>query len=231
MSLLKIGIPINGSHKCNYAKGKLNLKYTPDDTDYYQGLECSAIIGKNGVGKSTILDFIEVAYEGTDSSGVIVWFDDVKYKYHVCPINLYIDEAAIKSKIDFVVESDFQKFIRRCKLKLIKANNLTGVESNTFSAKRKSNSFIHDMTLSQYAKGSKRVVTQRTNRLIKYFNGSSFFKASERPKVKFTFQFKSSSKAYLKSLLHNNDIIRSEKISHEEKKALTHQLNNDIAHI
>ncbi|WCN09881.1 AAA family ATPase [Marinomonas mediterranea] len=228
-ALENIDIPINSSHKCSYSDNKLTLQFSPDKLDYYQGLDCSAIIGKNGVGKSTILDFLEVSYEGTDSSGIIVWFDSKKEKYHICTINLYIDENSIVSNQDYILEKDLSNLAKRHKIKLIKANNLTGVETNDFSTKRKSNSFIYDMTLSQYVNGSKRVVAQRTNRLISYFNTSVSFNKSEQPKVKFTFQFSASSTAYLKSLLNNKDFVSKHIGSKEHLDLLKHQLNDSLA--
>ncbi|MDT3280680.1 AAA family ATPase [Shewanella scandinavica] len=221
-ALENIDIPINGSHKCKYLNEELTLNFCPNELDYYRGLECSAIIGKNGVGKSTILDFIEVAYGGTDSSGIIVWFDSSNKKYHICAINLYLNEKSVLSNEYYVFEKDISKLTKRHKIKLIKANNLTGVETNDFSIKRKSNSFIYDMSLSQYVKGSKKIIAQRTNRLIRYFNKSASFNKLDQPKVKFTFQFSNSSTAYLKSLLQNDDFV-SKNIESKNDLELLHQ--------
>lgn len=206
-ALENIDIPINGSHKCNYSCEQLTLRFCPNELDYYQGVDCSAIIGKNGVGKSTILDFLEVAHEGTDSSGIIVWFDSMTKKYHICAINLYLNNNSVVSKQDYTFEKDLSNLTKRHKIRLIKANNLTGVETNDFSRKKKSNSFIYDMSLSQYVKGSRKVVAQRTNRLIQYFSSSESFNKLEQPKVKFTFQFSTSSTAYLKALLTNEQFV------------------------
>lgn len=201
--LENIDIPISGSHKCSYSDEKLFLNFFPNDLNYYQGVDCSAIIGKNGVGKSTILDFLEVAYEGTDSSGIIVWFDNSEKKYHICAINLYLNENSIQSNQDYILERDLLTLTKRNKVKLVKANNLTGVENNDFLRKRKNNSFVYDLSLSQYVRGSRKVIAQRTNRLISYFSSSESFNKVGRPKVKFDFKFSYSSKAYLKSLLVN----------------------------
>lgn len=230
-ALENIDIRINSSHNCNYFKGKLTLQSSPSELDYYQGLDCSAIIGKNGVGKSTILDFIEVAYQGTESSGIIVWFDDANEKYHICTINIHLDENLIVSNKDFVLEENLSKLVKRYKIRLIKANNLTGVETNDFSARRESNPFIYDMSLSQYVKGSKKVITQRTNRLIEYFKLSTSFNKSKSTKVKFTFQFNASSTSYLKSLLNNKDFISKNITSNTDLQLLKHQLDNNLSHI
>ncbi|WP_373948350.1 AAA family ATPase [Vibrio pomeroyi] len=230
-ALENIDIPINGSHKCNYSSDQLNLQFCSNELDYYQGLECSAIIGKNGVGKSTILDFLEVAYEGTDSSGVIVWFESTTETYHIFPINLYINESSISSNKNYTIEKDLSKFVKRHKIKFIKANNLTGVETNEFSIKRRSNSFIYDMSLSQYVKGSKKVIAQRTNRLIQYFNTSTSFNNLDQPKVKFTFQFSASSTAYLKSLLNDEEFVSKHIQSKQHLDILSHHLETRFCSI
>lgn len=230
-ALENIDIPINGSHKCKYLNEELTLNFCPNELDYYRGLECSAIIGKNGVGKSTILDFIEVAYGGTDSSGIIVWFDSSNKKYHICAINLYLNEKSVLSNEDYVFEKDISKLTKRHKIKLIKANNLTGVETNDFSIKRKSNSFIYDMSLSQYVKGSKKIIAQRTNRLIRYFNKSASFNKLDQPKVKFTFQFSNSSTAYLKSLLQNDDFVSKNIESKSDLELLHQQLTGFLTNV
>jgi len=229
--LKNIHIPINSDHKCDYSEESFTLKTNKSTLDYYQGLSCSAIIGKNGVGKSTILDFIETAYSGTDSSGIIVWFDNVTSKYHICPINIYLSPSSIASEHEFVLEDDLNKFVKRHKIKLVKANNLTGVEANDFSVKRKASSFIYDMSLSQYAKGSKRVIAQRTNRLIRYFNSSASFKSSEQPKVQFTFKFNPSSTAYLKSLLNDEEFVSKHINNLDDLELLKQQLNSDFSRI
>jgi predicted ATPase len=229
--LKNINIPINSEYKCHYSNENLTLKTNANSFDYYQGLSCSAIIGKNGVGKSTILDFIETAYSGTDSSGIIVWFDSVTSKFHICPVNIFLSPSSISSHNEYVLEDDLSIFVKQHKIKLIKANNLTGVEANDFSLNRKSNKFIYDMSLSQYVKGSKGVVAQRTNRLIRYFNSSVSFNHSEQPKVQFTFKFNPSSTSYLKSLLKDKEFVSKYINNPEDLKLLKHQLNSDLSRI
>ncbi|OBY73713.1 AAA family ATPase [Acinetobacter gyllenbergii] len=213
--LENINIPINGSHKCKYLNNRLTLSFHPNELDYYEGIDCSAIIGKNGVGKSTILNFLEEAYDGTDSSGIIVWFNNTTKKYHICAINIYIDDNSIVSNQDYIFEKNFSNFTKKNKIKLLKANNLTGIETNDFLPKRKSNSFIHDISLSQYAKNNRKTITKRTKQLIQYFNTSRSFNNSEQPTVKFKFKFSMSSTSYLRSLLNDKkfvtDYIKSDK--------------------
>ena len=206
--LQNIGIPINGEHQCSFSRGELTLEKKSNRVDYYNGLNCSAIIGENGAGKSTILNFIESSYKITDSSGIIVFFDPNKSKYHIFPINIDLKENKVNSAIDYTIGDNYKYFINRNKIKLVKVNNLTGVEESTFNNKKERNSFVHDLSLSQYAKGNKSTIIKRTNRLLHFFNHSSWFDGFERTKVNFSFKFKVASTAYIKSLLSKKDKLR-----------------------
>lgn len=48
-------------------KVRINELYT---ADYYEGVNLKAVIGKNGSGKTSVLDFIESIHSETESSGV-----------------------------------------------------------------------------------------------------------------------------------------------------------------
>ena len=205
--LNNIDIPINGDHVGNYSNGTLTLKEKSDRVDYYNGLSCSAIIGKNGVGKSTILNFIESSYETTDSSGLIVFFDSISSKYHICPINFSLNEECINSSTECVIDPDYRLFINRNKIRLVKSNNLTGVEESAFESRKITGLFINDLSLSQYTSGSKTTLIKRTNRLMRFFSDSRWFDGFERTKIKFNFKFKSSSNAYVNSLLNNEKLV------------------------
>lgn len=205
--LNNIDISINGDHVGNYSNRTLTLKEKANRVDYYNGLSCSAIIGKNGVGKSTILNFIESSYETTDSSGLIVFFDSISGKYHICPINFSLSEECINSSTECVIEPDYRLFINRNKIRLVKSNNLTGVEESSFESRKRTGGFINDLSLSQYTSGSKITLIKRTNRLMSFFSESRWFDGFERTKIKFKFKFKPSSNAYVNSLLNNKQLV------------------------
>lgn len=220
-AISNLQLPISGQHKCHYENENLSLSHRKDvELDYYKGVYCSAIIGKNGVGKSTILDFIESANSGTESSGIIIWFDESSKTYHACPINIHLTNDYISSEYPVFCHDDFHSFCRTKKIRLVKSNNLTGIESNDFNTIKNHGKFVHDMSLSQYTNKSKKSVIERTNRLIRYFENSSFFNHKDKPKVTFTFQFKPSSTSYLKSLLNNKSIIEKSNLTDKEIKKL-----------
>ena len=82
------------------------------------------------------------------------------------------------------------------------------------------------MSLSQYTNKNKKSAIERTNRLIKYFEQSSFFNSKDKPKVTFIFQFKSSSTSYLKSLLNNKSLIEKSKLSKRDILKLQSYIDN-----
>lgn len=75
----------------------LSVEHRVDTSRYYNGYHCSAIIGANGVGKSTILDFLESVYFPIDSSGVLIFLDE-NSRIHVCQVNYHIPIALSSSK-------------------------------------------------------------------------------------------------------------------------------------
>ena len=226
--LSEVGIPISGEHRCHYIDGKLSLGLNEDRVEYYNGLSCSAIIGKNGVGKSTILDFVESSYGATDSSGLIVFFDSENVKYHICPINTYFNDSMVTSGTDFIVESDFKRFVKKHNVKFVKSNNLTGVEESKFKYKKNYNGFVCDLSLSQYAHGTKSEIVKRTNRLIDFFKNSQWFEGFERTKIKFSFKFKASSVSYLNSLLNDKDFVKKNIDSDKDLSLLRSVVRNSI---
>ncbi|WP_158679735.1 AAA family ATPase [Pseudoalteromonas sp. T1lg21] len=219
----KLNVPFSGKHGCFYDDQSLILRFKKNEVNYYNGVECSAVIGNNGVGKSTILNFLEEAYGLTDSSGIIIFYDSVLNRYHVCPINLYLNEEGIETSFKFKIEPSYKSFVSSSAIKLIKANNLTGLEELSF-VKSKAKKFVHDLSLSQYAKGSKRKVIERTSRLLEYFSmyqNDGF----ERTKVTFNFKFKESSVSYVNSLI-NNKALRSS-LDNEQLIAVKNVIENN----
>ncbi len=202
----ELNVPFSGKHCCLYNSNSLTLRFKKDEFNYYNGVECSAVIGNNGVGKSTILNFLEEAYGLTDSSGIIVFYDSAVSQYHICPVNLYLNEENIETSFKFKIEPSYKSFVSSSAVKLIKANNLTGLEELSFE-KNKAKKFVHDLSLSQYSKGTKKKVIERTSRLLEYFSMYQN-EGFDRTKVTFNFKFQESSVSYVNSLM-NNKALRS----------------------
>ncbi|WP_187268401.1 AAA family ATPase [Aeromonas hydrophila] len=210
----QIGIKFSSSHQINQNEQEINISYNNTPLNYYYGIQSTAVIGKNGTGKSTLLDFIESSYHTTDSSGFFIWFDNKQCFYHVCLVNYELNENKISFDFPFKIHSDYKTFISKHKIRLIKSNNLSGNESSTISKKSRKNSFSHDLSLAQYKSGSASKLAIRIARLMHFFSNSTWVLHQKDITVKFEFLFKQSSTTYLKNiLLKNPHEFSSEEIS------------------
>uniref|UniRef100_UPI003C6EA1A6 hypothetical protein n=1 Tax=Pseudomonas viridiflava TaxID=33069 RepID=UPI003C6EA1A6 len=81
-----LNVSLGGEAVFDIDEYNLSIEYKIDTSSYYNGYQCFAIIGANGVGKSTILDFLESVYFPIDSSGILVFLDE-NLKIYVCQIN------------------------------------------------------------------------------------------------------------------------------------------------
>lgn len=219
-----IGVSLSNAHKVTFERQQLCLDTVESNLDYYYGIQSTAIVGKNGTGKSTLLDFIESSYEATDSSGLLIWFNEKGKTYHLCPINFDVDSIKVESTYTVKVNNNYRKFLNYHKVRLIKANNLSGGESSTISRRTRKNVFSHDLSLAQYKTGSPTKLAQRISRLISFFANSSWMANEQNIKVEFEFFFKPSSTIYLKNLLDRDDVRKEFKLYSDELKYLEHML-------
>ncbi|EPT9249650.1 AAA family ATPase [Photobacterium damselae] len=219
-----IGVGLSSGHKVTFKCQRLSLEIVESNLNYYHGIQSSAIVGKNGTGKSTLLDFIESSYETTDSSGFFIWFNEKEKTYHLCPINFNVDSIKIESTHIVKVNNNYRNFLNYHKVRLIKANNLSGGESSSISRRARKNVFSHDLSLAQYKTGSPTKLAQRISRLISFFANSSWMSNEQNIKVEFEFFFKPSSITYLKNLLARDNVRYEFGLSSEELKTLEHML-------
>lgn len=226
-----IGVSLSNAHQVTFERQQLCLDTVESNLDYYYGIQSTAIVGKNGTGKSTLLDFIESSYEATDSTGFFIWFNEKEKIYHLCPINFDVDSIKVESSYTVKVSNNYRRFLNYHKVRLIKANNLSGGESSTISRRTRKNVFSHDLSLAQYKTGSPTKLAQRISRLISFFANSSWMANEQNIKVEFEFFFKPSSTIYLKNLLARDDVRKEFELSSEELKYLEHTLQTRPAFI
>ncbi|WP_421191088.1 AAA family ATPase [Aeromonas jandaei] len=207
--LKQIGIKFSSSHQINHNKKEINISYNHAPLDYYYGIQSTAVIGKNGTGKSTLLDFIESSYYTTDSSGFFIWFDNEQCIYHICQVNYELNEIKFSCDFPLKINSDYKTFISKHKIRLIKSNNLSGNEFSTISKKSRKNSFSHDLSLAQYKSGSASKLAIRISRLMHFFHNSAWVLHQKDIDIKFEFLFKPSSTTYLKNILLKNPYMLS----------------------
>ncbi|HHX8690646.1 MULTISPECIES: AAA family ATPase [Vibrio harveyi group] len=226
-----IGVSLSSGHKINFERQHLSLNTVKSNLDYYHGIQSSAIVGKNGTGKSTLLDFIDSSYEATDSSGFFIWFNEKETTYHICPINFDLDPIKIESMHTVKVNNNYRKFLNYHKVRLVKSNNLSGGESSTISRRARKNVFSHDLSLARYKTGSPTKLAERISRLINFFANSAWMANEQNIKVEFEFFVKPSSTTYLKNLLARDDVKKEWDLSSEDLSILEHMLRSRPAFI
>ncbi|XEV13081.1 hypothetical protein ACBZ90_14140 [Vibrio alginolyticus] len=226
-----IGVSLSSGHKINFERQHLSLNTVKSNLDYYHGIQSSAIVGKNGTGKSTLLDFIDSSYEATDSSGFFIWFNEKETTYHICPINFDLDPIKIESMHTVKVNNNYRKFLNYHKVRLVKSNNLSGGESSTISRRARKNVFSHDLSLARYKTGSPTKLAERISRLINFFANSAWMANEQNIKVEFEFFVKPSSTTYLKNLLARDDVKKEWDLSSKDLSILEHMLRSRPAFI
>ncbi|MFQ2335496.1 AAA family ATPase [Aeromonas dhakensis] len=172
--LEKIDIRLHGGFKCSYIHGCLSIEESPTIETYYDGLSFQAIIGKNGVGKTSILDLI--SSDGTDPNQQLfmVWHNDKNgYEIHT---RYYSPNVVTADKKYEIMHEYLDENIR-----IAKINNI----SDPFSSLNKNISSISTLTPSIYK--SKVANRKYQNKILSnFFSSSKYYQDEFRPKYKVT---------------------------------------------
>src|SRR5690606_12198882 len=150
----------------------------------------------------------------SESSGFFIWGDD--NGYYICPINYSFESIEINSDMPINININYRRFLNNHQVRLVKANNLSGSESNLITRKFRKNIFSHDLSLAQYNSGSSSKLAKRITRLMSFFIESSWVNETQNLKVEFGFEFKSSSTTYLKNILKKDEFINKIDLSVED---------------
>lgn len=221
-----IGVTFSRGHQVTFEHQHLCIDNVGNSYDYYYGIQSTAIVGKNGTGKSTLLDFIESSYEVTDSSGLFIWFNEKEKIYHLCPVNFDMDSIKVESSCAVRVNNNYRSFVNYHKVRLIKANNLSGGESSSISRRTRKNVFLHDLSLAKYMTASPTKLAQKISRLMSFFEKSSWVANEQNIKVDFEFFFRSSSVSYVSNLLSREKTTKEFGLSYEEITILELMVKN-----
>ena len=172
--LKNINIRLHGGFKCNHVGGILSITSSPTIDTYYKGLSFQAIIGKNGVGKTSILDLI--SSDGTDPNQQLfmVWYNDKnEYEIHT---RYYAPQNVNADKKYKVVHEYLDSNV--C---IAKINNI----SEPFSSLNKNMGSVSTLTPSIY-KSPKANRRYQNKILSNFFSSSRYYKNELRPKYKVT---------------------------------------------
>lgn len=228
-ALHRLNVPLNGSFRCSYNNDFLHLSKPEDTAKYYHNRYCSALIGPNGVGKSSILDILETLHGDSDSSAIIIFFDNKAQKYHICPIN--ISTSALK-EIDcdkeYSLVTNNAKFLSENNINFVKINSASSIGDTLNFKKTKSLPNIHNLTISENIKNNS---SQRKyfEKLLEYFR-DSFEREEFMEEIAFEFVFSSSPSNIAKRAL---EAVGSDKKFIEKWFTYEHQyelLDSEISH-
>lgn len=142
-----LNISLGGKAECLVKDQIVDVSFRRDTTIYYRNYHCSAIIGANGVGKSSVLDFIESAYFPTDSSGLLIFLDDAN-SLHICQINYSVLSCAIP----FERHDDYEVFAKNHNISLIKINNVSSAQAKFGYGRKHRHPLIQERALEEYAR-------------------------------------------------------------------------------
>lgn len=159
-----LNVSLGGSATCHVQNRKVTISKKSDTSGYYLGFHCSAIIGANGVGKSSVLDFIEAAYFPTDSRGALIFYDTPSALFHICLINLDVEDCNAQHEF----HRDFDLFSAVNSINLVKINNVSAAQNKLGYGKKYRHSLIHDRTLEEYTR-SKIKRKRYFENLLSYF--------------------------------------------------------------
>ena len=121
-SISRLSIPLTSRHNFEYKNGQLKITNNNDlIEDFYSSVNLTAIIGKNGSGKSTILDFIEAIHSYNFSSGFIIFRkkENEIYKFEILYVNH--EKVSIQSELNFKEITS----LKQLNYNTIKINNLS----------------------------------------------------------------------------------------------------------
>lgn len=216
-ALRNINVHLNGSFRCSYHNTILNLSKPENTAEYYLGRYCSALIGPNGVGKSSILDILETLNGESDSRAIIIFFDKIENKYYICPINIsnFEIKKIVSDKSYELVENN-ENFLSAHRINFVKINSISSNEDTLNFRRPKHSPNIHNLTIYENVKNNAR---QRKyfEKLLAYFR-DSFNREGFMEEIVFEFIFSSSpasiAKRGLESVASESDFI---------KKWITHE--------
>ena len=144
-SFVNVNIPLNGSFDCHVAEGGIGIHKKNDTSMFYHNYYCSALIGANGTGKSTALDFVEQLVISSASSGLAIFYDEKRDIFHVCLKNLpdYVS-AEVFTGVNYNINKNPRKFIEDNEINLVKINNISSDLDILSLTRRHNHKNIHD---------------------------------------------------------------------------------------
>lgn len=202
--LYNLSLPTSSKYKFIHDINYLKIIKHDLSQDYYSDIPCTLILGKNGVGKTSILDFINSFIYDFEGSGYCIWNEDGKLI--ITTSNFPLPSIISDMQTEYIENNE--QFFRRNKINLVKINNTIDLKSMLVGRKKKKNTSISkDLSLSYFLQGSKTRTKNLLKQLISFSDHSSWARDNlSRLNTKFQFELESSPTYKVNSILKNNEI-------------------------
>ncbi|MEQ5122117.1 AAA family ATPase [Morganella morganii] len=202
--LNKLSLPTSSKFTFSHENNALKVTKKDLSRNYYSDIPCTLILGKNGIGKSSILDFINSFIYDFEGSGYCIWNENGK----LIIITSNCRPPIIFSEMETELVDNNEYFFRRNKVNLIKINNTIDLKSMLVGKKKKKNNSISkDLSLSYFLQGSKTRNKKLLKQLISFSDHSSWARDNlSRLNTKFQFEIENSPTYKINSIIKNNEI-------------------------
>ncbi|HEK0727672.1 TPA: AAA family ATPase [Proteus mirabilis] len=202
--LNKLSLPTSSKFIFSHEGNSLKITKKDLSCNYYSDIPCTLILGKNGVGKSSVLDFINSFIYDFEGSGYCIWSENDK----LIIITSNYTPPIILSEMQTKLVENNEYFFRRNKINLIKINNTIDLKSMLVGKKKKrNNSISKDLSLSYFFQGSKARNKKLLKQLISFSDHSSWARDNlSRVNTKFQFEIENSPTYKINSIIKNNEI-------------------------
>lgn len=202
--LNKLSLPTSSKFTFRNNGGPLKIAKKNSSRNYYSNTPCTLILGKNGVGKSSILDFINSFIYDFEGSGYCIWHENEKLTI----ITSNCEPPVILSEMQIELIDNNEHFFRKNKINLIKINNTIDLKSMLIGQKKRKNNVISkDLSLSYFLQGSTARNKKLLKQLISFSDHSSWARDNlSRLNSKFQFEIENSPTYKINSIIKNNEI-------------------------
>lgn len=199
--LKNISFDINSRFKCHFNNGELSITTGDRLDNYYNDILISAVIGKNGVGKTSFFEFLQESYYLSESSGVLVWFSRLDETFYICPINCHLNTITGSFSENCKTIDDVPSFYKKHNIHQMLVDNIAIGGSARSINKRRKNRLIHNLT--PLVSSSKSAQKSNLMKLLYFFDSSRWLKSDRKDiRVKFDFEFKHSALTSIENLLN-----------------------------
>ncbi|QLE85412.1 AAA family ATPase [Shewanella sp. Scap07] len=202
--LQNISIPFSSQFIVTYKHEVLTIKDNPDYLpEYYDGVDITAIIGVNGSGKTSILEFIEQSFGYTESSGFIVWFNEKERAFEIQDVNFDksfgFDDGSptYNVKVKSCFNCRKKENFRSSELKLLKIDNISKTHINNEQQKNKNSRIVKEVS-ANYKTTSNQKSKYLTD-LIEYLN-SEYWDNNNSKKVSYAISIKHTTLQFNKTI-------------------------------